>query len=158
MAAASSGDPKVQEDGEEELENGHESVWPLDNTLDDCEPKESEDVEEELDNGCGSAWPVEVVKGTKNPPRYTALHNLMKGAEIHNLWHYNQFTEPKEGHVTCTLCGVTFFAGQEATHGRGRRHSAKARDAGMKPSAQCRGFKWCCWCGCPCQRWYTRSH
>ena len=143
MTAASSGDALVVEDlslSQDDPAEALHHAW------------------KDLENCLRSPVPGEVATSTKDPPRNTAHLTVAKGADIHNLWHPNQFTAPKAGHVTCTLCGVTVFAGQEATHGRGRRHSAKALQATTTPMAQCRGYKWCCWCGCSCQRWHTRNH
>jgi hypothetical protein len=126
MAAASSRDAKFAEDVEEKLQNVYEPAWPL------------------------------VMPGIKLPPGYPAFVTAAKGAEMHNLWHPSQFTKEEAGYVTCTLCALRIFCGQEAMHGRGRRHSVKAFHAGKKPIAQCRGFKWCCWYGCSCRRLHIR--
>ena len=75
------------------------------------------------------------------------------GPDVHNLWHPGHFTTAEAGYVTCTLCGVSLFAGQEAMHGRGRKHSLKAAQAASKPSPACRGLKWCC-----SYAWLCRQH
>ena len=125
-----------------------------------CVDKVFKNVEEELVNCCKSesACPLDTPE-TKylKQPGYPAYVTAAEGAEMHNLWHPSQFTEAKAGHVTCTLCGITISSGQEATHGRGRRHSLKAWQAALKPIAPCRGFKWCCWFGCSCRQWHIRS-
>ena len=74
------------------------------------------------------------------------------GPDVHNLWHPGHFTTAEAGYVTCTLCGVSLFAGQEAMHGRGRKHSLKAAQAASKPSPACRGLKWCCSYACLCRQ------
>jgi hypothetical protein len=114
-----------------------------------CDAKLTEDVKDAFEN----VREPDII----NFPRYPAYITAAKEAEIHNLWHPDQFTEAKAGYVTCTLCGITLSSGQQATHGRGRRHSLKAWRAAKKPIAQCRGFKWCCWYGCSCRRWLYRS-
>jgi hypothetical protein len=117
------------------------------------------DVEEEFVNCCETACPLDAPDVNKytRAPRYPTYTTAARGVEKHNLWHPDQFIRADAGHVTCTLCGITISSGQEATHGRGLRHSVKAQLAGKKPIAQCRGFKWCCWYGCSCGQWHTRS-
>ena len=138
-----------------------------------CEAKSAEGVEDESASVCEATWPwnrpsivaasgeakfadnVEDKHGTArlvdNMPAKGAVA-VTTQAEMHNLWHPDQFTDAKPGYVTCTLCGVTISAGQEGTHGRGRRHSVKALQAGIKPMPQCRGIKWCCCDGCSCEQ------
>ena len=90
-------------------------------------------------------------------PGYHAFVTAAKGAEMHNLWHPSQFIEAEAGYMICTLCALRIYCGQEATHGRGRRHSVKAVHAGKRPIAQCRGTKWSCWYGCSCGQWHIRK-
>jgi hypothetical protein len=139
MAATSSCEAKSAEGVEDESASVYEATWPLNTpgvVAASGEAKSADNVEDELVNVYEPAWPLDM-------PGKGAVA-VTTQAEMHNLWHPNQFTEAKPGYVTCTLCGVTMSAGQEGTRGRGRRHSVKALQAGIKPMAQCRGIKWYC--------------
>ena len=125
------GSPPLSEDGSWEQDM---AVWKSSH-----DAKFAEDVKEELQNVYEPARPA------------------AKGAEMHNLWHPSQFTEDEAGYMICTLCAVRLSCGQEAMHGRGRRHSVKAFLAGKTPIAQCRGIKAFCWYGCSCGRWSIRT-
>ena len=100
---------------------------------------------------------VTAAKGAAMPGSHEDIVTAAWGAEMHNLWHPSQFIKAEAGYMTCTLCALRISCGQEAMHGRGRRHSVKAFHAGKKPIAQCRGIKWSCWFGCSCGQWHSRK-